>query len=291
MSGTPVPSSLASQDEWVIEPRGEGARAVARDVWRYRRLLRFFAYRSFQKLYARTVLGWSWIFIRPLFPLLVTTLVFGKVLSVSSGSNVPYFLFLVVGTTPWEFFSSNVMWGTRSLELNRGLLSRIYLPRLILPIAMVAPSLLTFVIHLGVIAVAVVYYRWTMGVWYMRPELLGWAVQACVLAWMLSLGIALWTSVPALIARDVRFTLNYVLGFWVFLTPVMYSLSTVPPEHRWAFALNPMTAVVETFKYGVLGIAAVDSQQVLTAWGVALVTLISGLIFFSRAERNAADKT
>jgi len=150
MSGASMQPAL-SRDEWVIEPRGEGARAVARDVWRYRRLLRFFASRSFQKLYARTVLGWSWIFIRPLFPLLVTTLVFGQVLSVTSGSNVPYFLFLVVGVTPWEFFASNLMWGTRSLELNRGMLSRIYLPRLILTIAMVAPALVTFLVGLGVI--------------------------------------------------------------------------------------------------------------------------------------------
>jgi lipopolysaccharide transport system permease protein len=291
MSGMPIESGMVPADEWVIEPRGEGPRAVARDVWRYRRLLRFFAFRSFQKLYARTVLGWSWLLIRPLFPLLVTTLVFGQVLSVSSGSNVPYFLFLVVGITPWEFFASNVMWGTRSLELNRGMLSRIYLPRLILPIAMVAPALLTFAIHLGVIAVAVFYYRATRGVWFFHPESIGWAVQACILAWMLSLGIALWTSVPALVARDVRFTLNYVLGFWIFLTPVMYSLSTVPPDYRWAFALNPMTAVVESFKFGTLGIGQVEVWQLATSWGIAVVTLLSGLMFFSRAERHAADKT
>jgi lipopolysaccharide transport system permease protein len=289
MSGASMQPALA-RDEWVIEPRGEGARAVARDVWRYRRLLRFFAFRSFQKLYARTVLGWSWIFIRPLFPLLVTTLVFGQVLSVTSGSNVPYFLFLVVGVTPWEFFASNLMWGTRSLELNRGMLSRIYLPRLILPIAMVAPALVTFLIHLGVIAVAIFYYRWSTGMWFFQPALVGWAVQGFLLAWLLSLGIALWTSVPALVARDVRFTLGYVLGFWIFLTPIMYSLSSVPADYRWAFALNPMTSVVESFKFGVLGLGAIDSRQLLTSWGIALLTLASGLVFFSRAERNAADK-
>jgi lipopolysaccharide transport system permease protein len=289
MSGASIQPSAAA-DQWVIEPRGEGPRAAARDLWRYRRLLRYFAYRSFQKLYARTVLGWAWIFIRPLFPLFVSTLVFGGVLAVSSG-NIPYFLFLVVGITPWEFFSSNVMWGTRSLELNRGMLSRIYLPRLILPIAMVAPALLTFFIHLGVIGVAIGYYRWTMGVWFFRPELVPWAAQGVLLAWLLSLGIALWTSVPALVARDVRFTLNYVLGFWVFLTPVMFSLDSVPPDYRWAFTLNPMTAVVESFKYGVLGIGGIDARQLLSSWGIAVLTLVSGLIFFSRAERNAADKT
>ena len=96
---------------------------------------------------------------------------------------------------------------------------------------------------------------------------------------------------PALVARDVRFTLNYVLGFWVFLTPVMFSLDSVPPDYRWAFTLNPMTAVVESFKYGVLGIGGIDARQLLSSWGIAVLTLVSGLIFFSRAERNAADKT
>jgi lipopolysaccharide transport system permease protein len=290
MPAVPAETDAVVRDQWVIEPRGEGARAVARDVWRYRRLLRFFAFRSFQKLYARTVLGWSWLFIRPLFPLLVNTLIFGGVLAVSPGGNVPYFLFLVVGITPWELFASGVMWGTRSLELNRGMLSRIYIPRLILPIAMAAPAALNFLIHLGVIAVAVVYYRWSLGTWFFRPETIGWAVQACVLSWTLSLGIALWTSVPALVARDVRFTLNYVLGFWIFLTPVMYPLSSVPADYRWMIALNPMTPVVESFKFGLLGLGGIDDRQLLTAWGIAFVTLISGLIFFSRAERNAADK-
>ncbi|HKE87876.1 MAG TPA: ABC transporter permease [Vicinamibacterales bacterium] len=290
MSEVPMPKTLTG-DEWVIEPRGEGVRAIARDVWQYRRLLRFFALRSFQKLYRRTVLGVAWLFIRPLFPLLVSTLVFGGVLGVAPGGQVPYFLFLAVGTSVWEFFASSLMWGTRSLELNRGMLSRIYIPRLILPIAMVAPALMTFVIHLGVIIVAFVYYRWTRGIWFFHPLQVGWAVQGFALAWLLSLGIALWTSVPALIARDVRFTLNYVLGFWLFLTPVVYSLDSVPAKYRWAFTLNPMTASVESFKIGLINLGSIDSRQLLTAWGVALFTLISGLLFFSRAERNAADKS
>lgn len=276
-------------DGWVIEPRREGARAQLREVWRYRRLMRFFGSRSLQKLYARTVLGWSWLFIRPLFPLLVNTFVFSGVLSVSSG-DVPYFLFLVVGMTPWEFFSGMVMWGTRSLELNRGMLSRIYVPRLILPVAMVAPAMLNFTIHLGVIAVAAGYFRWSTGKMFVEPTTLLWAVQAVVLVWMLALGISLWTSVPALVARDVRFTLNYVLGFWVFLTPVMYPLASVPQKYQWLIALNPMTPAVESFKYGVLRIGVIDSTHLLIAWGVALVMLASGLVFFSNAERSAADK-
>jgi lipopolysaccharide transport system permease protein len=276
---------------WTIEPRREGMRARARDLWRYRRLLRFFATKALEKLYKRTVLGWAWLFIRPLFPLLVKTLIFGGVLAVGSG-GIPYFLFLVVGTAVWELFAGVAQWGTRSLELNRGFLSRIYVPRLILPIAMGTPAFLTFAIHAAVIVVAVAYYRVTAGTLYFNPTGLGWAVQALALAWVMGLGLSLWTSVPALLARDVRFTLNYVLGFWVFLTPVMYPMSSVPADKRWLMSLNPLTAVVESFKFGILGsqAGAIDLVSLATAWTVALATLVFGLSFFGRAERDAADK-
>jgi lipopolysaccharide transport system permease protein len=290
MSPAAESSQATSSAEWTLEPRSQGTGPMLRDVWRYRRLLRFFGSRALQKIYARTVLGWSWIFIRPLFPLIVNTFVFSGVLAVSSG-NVPYFLFLVVGTASWELFTGIVMWGTRSLELNRGLMARIYIPRLILPIAMATPAWLTFVIHIAVVACAMVFYRVTRGTLFMQPSALPWALQACLLVWVLGLGISLWTSVPAIVARDVRFTLNYVLGFWVFLTPVMYPLSSVPEKYRWLIALNPMTPAVESFKYGVLGIGAIDSRHLLIAWGFALVVLGSGLLFFMKAERTAADRS
>ncbi len=274
--------------EWAIEPRREGLLARLRDVWRYRRLLRFFGWKALQKLYARTVLGWSWLFIRPLFPLLVNTIIFSGVLGVGSG-GVPYFLFLVTGVSIWELFATAVTWGTRSLELNRGFMTRIYIPRLILPIAMMTPSYLTFVINLAVLACAIVYYRLTTGVVYLVPAKLGWAVVAMALAWLLALGISLWTSVPALVARDVRFTLGYVLGFWVFLTPVLYPLN-VPDKYAWLMPLNPMAAIVNAFKYGVLGIDVLNLRDLGIAALLATAVFVSGLWFFGRAEADAADK-
>jgi lipopolysaccharide transport system permease protein len=283
----------ASQDEialgrgWVIEPRREGLTARARDVWRYRRLLLFFVKKSFQKLYARTQLGWSWILIRPLFPLLVSTLVFGGVLGVGS-QGIPYFLFVSVGTAVWDLFAHAAMWGTRSLDMNRQFLSRIYIPRLILPIANMAPALLNFSIHLGIVLGAVVYYRVTTGVLYLAPWNLLWAVVGVVLAMVLALGIALWTSVPALVARDVRFTLNYVLGFWVLATPVLYPL---PPDSKyaWLASINPMTAPVNAFKYGILGLDVLSLRDLANCLGITAVLLLSGLWFFNRHEASAAD--
>ena len=273
---------------WVIEPRREGLVARVRDVWRYRRLLRFFAWKAFQKLYARTMLGWSWILIRPLFPLFVSTVVFGRMLGVRS-DGVPYFLFVAVGSATWDLFQQSTVWGTRSLEMNRAFLSRIYIPRLILPMASMTPAILNFTIHLAIVAGALVYYRITMGTWFFTPSGVGWAVGAVAMALSLALGIALWTSVPALVARDVRFTLQYVLSIWLYLTPVLYPLPRTG-EYGWLLALNPMAAVVNMFKHGVLGLDVLHLPDVGIALLVIGAVLGSGLWFFGRAEATAADK-
>ena len=275
-------------DTWVIEPRREALKDRLRDVWRYRRLLRFFAGKSLTKLYRRTVLGAAWIFIRPLFPLAVNTIVFGGVLGVGS-NGVPYFLFINCGSALWDLFSSSVTWGTRSLELNRGFMTRIYLPRLILPVATMTPAFLNFGISLAVLAGAIGYFRVTTGVLYWTPWHMGWALLAVVQTSLLALGIALWTSVPAMQARDVRFTIGYVLGFWLFLTPVLYPLN-IGPRYAWLLALNPMVAPVNAFKYGVLGIGSVSAIQWITSGVTTAITLMSGLWFFGRAEADAADK-
>jgi len=173
--------------------------------------------------------------------------------------------------------------------LNRGFMTRIYLPRLILPVATMTPAFLNFAIHLGVLAIAITYYRVTTGVLYWAPSHLGWALLAVVQATFLALGIALWTSVPALQARDVRFTIGYVLGFWLFLTPVLYPLN-IGPKYAWLLALNPMVAPVNAFKYGVLGIGGVSATEWIISGVMTATTLMSGLWFFGRAEADAADK-
>lgn len=262
--------------------------ARLRDVWRYRRLMRFFMSRTLQKLYANTILGWAWIFIRPLVPLTVNTLIFAGVLNVGS-HGVPYFLFLTVGSTIWEFFASCVLWGTRSLELNRGFMAKVYVPRLIMPVSAMAPAYLYLGINILVLTGAIIYYRVTMGTNFLTVANLGWAVLAFFCTLLLALGISLWTSVLALQARDVRFTLGYVMGFWVFLTPVLYPLN-VPEKWQWAMALNPMAAIVEAFKYGVLGIPVLNVPHMGIAILIMLAVLASGAWFFNRADATAADK-
>lgn len=276
--------------DWVLEPTTGTVSSRVREFWRYRRLLRFFGRKALQKIYARTHLGWVWLFIRPLFPLLVNTLVFGGLLAVGS-EGVPYFLFLVAGSAIWELFAGTLTWGTRSLELNRGLIRQIYLPRFILPVAMMTPALLSFLIYIGVLVCALGWYALRDQQIYLNASRdFLWAPAAIVLAVCFALGLALWTSVPAMAARDVRFTLGYVLGFWIFLTPVLYPLSAVPEKWRGWAALNPMAAIVEAFKFGVLGIGAIYPLHLAVATLLIVATLTGGLIFFVRAEADAADK-
>ena len=284
-------TGVVDSPEWVIVPRRTGWEARLREVWRYRRLTKFFGSRALQKLYRRTKLGRAWLFIRPLFPLAVRTLIFGGLLGVGS-EGVPYFLFLVAGTTPWELFASALMWGTRSLELNRSLIKQIYVPRLILPISQMTPAYLTFFIYMTVLTVAVIAFGIRDGRSYIVFGTgLIWAALAVVLTVIFAMGLAFWTSVPAMTARDVRFTLGFILGFWIFLTPILYPLSTVPEQWRVWVMLNPMAALVETFKWGLLGIGSLDLVSLMVAVVLIAVVNITGLMFFIRVEADAADKT
>jgi len=285
-----MPESVsAAPDAWLIEPRAQGVSARAREVWRYRRMFRFFAARAVEKLYRRTVLGKAWIVLRPIIPLVMRVFVFGSLLNVSGKTSTPYFLFVAVGTAAWDLFASSVMWATRSLELNSGTLTRIYVPRLILPLATMVPGFVYFVVHLAVIVGTLVFYRFQHGVWYLDATWLFVAPVALVLIVLTALAIGLWTSVLGAGARDVRFGLSYVLEFWIYVTPVVYPLTIVPPDVARAMMFNPLSVFVVAFRGAILGGEGPEPW----AWGVALATvgvaLAAGLTFFLRAEAEAVD--
>jgi lipopolysaccharide transport system permease protein len=156
---------------------------------------------------------------------------------------------------------------------------------------MTAPAFVNLSIHLGVAACAAGYFYATVGNPYvvLSPQLL-WAVGGLLLAFTLALAIGLFTSVLATVGRDVRFTLAFVLDFWYFLTPVLYPVSAVPPEYRWALYLNPMAAAVEMFKFGLLGVGHVEPALAASAAAVTLGALAAGLWYFARAESDAVDR-
>lgn len=277
--------------QWVIAAGADqsfGARA--REVWHYRRILAFFSLKSLQSLYSKTHLGVWWIFLRTLMPLLVGSFVFGSVMNIPSG-GVPYLLFFLTAQIPWNCFDGPLVSGSRSLEINRQLLVKLYLPRIILPLAgmtrgAVEPAIVTLVL-LG----SLVYYRINDGIWYVRsePQLLS-GLGSVALVFAFAFSLTLFTSVLQARARDTRFVLRYVVSFWMFFTPVIYPLSTVPPDLRWLMHLNPLTAPVETFKWAVLPGMEHSWGWFLYSVAVTGVTFLGGVWYFARSESATMDK-
>jgi lipopolysaccharide transport system permease protein len=279
----------AALSSWQIEPRQQGLLATTREVWAHRRFMSFLAMRALRKMYARTALGWLWLFITPLWPVLMRAVVFGGLIGMTGG-GVPYFLFLLVGSVVWDFFSSGLMWGTRGLELHRGVLEHVYVPRVIMPLATMAPALLDLALITGVLVAAIVYYLILHGRVYLRggPETL-LAVAALLLTAVLAFGIGLFTAVWGEKARDARFTMSQILLVWFLLTPILYPMSSVPPAYRSWMLLNPMAAFVETFKWSLLGVGTFDARALGIAAAIALSVVLMGLLFFSRIEVRRAD--
>jgi len=284
-------SPSSDPQAWVIaagENPGFGARA--REVWQYRRILGFFSAKAVQALYAKTYLGVWWIFIRTLIPLAVGSFVFGSVMKIPS-SGVPYFLFFLIGQVPWNCFDGPLIRGSRGIEVNRDLLTKLYVPRLILPMGQMSAGMVEPAVILIVLLGALVYYRVYDGVWYVQLHVrLLACVASVILVLCFAFSLSLWTSVWQARARDVRFAVRYVLSFWLIFTPVIYPLSMVPPHLRWLMHLNPMTAPIETFRWGMLpGLEHSWGWFGYTA-GVTLLTFLTGVWHFGRTESATMDK-
>jgi lipopolysaccharide transport system permease protein len=276
-------------EKWVIEPARLGFVARVEELWRYRRILWFFAVRRVTERYEGTTLGIFWLFARPLAPIAISTVIFGRMLNVPS-DGVPYFLFFLAGMSCWRIFERSMLWVTRSLEQNRGLLKKVYFPRLLAPISSVAPALTEFLILLALLLGACVVFWIKDGILYLRlgPAMLA-AAAAVALTVFFSIALGLWTSVLQVRHKDVRFTIRYFMQFWLFLTPVIYPMSQVPAEYRWLISLNPMASFVELYKWGMLGIGEFPARALPGSLGVTAVVFVLGLMYFSRSEAASVD--
>ena len=273
--------------QWESTPRYPGAFATIGEVWRYRKLLGFIGDRALRKMYRRTVLGWLWLFINPLFPIALRAVVFGGLLGVGS-NGIPYFLFLLAGTVVWEVFAASLMWGTRSLEMHGDLSDQIYHPRALLPFGNMTPALLNVALKIGVLVLAVLFYSVRDNRGYVRLDVgLLWSLAALLLSLLFALSLSFFTSIWGESARDMRFALNQLLSIWYLLTPVLYPLSQVPEAHRGWMLLNPVAIIVETFKWGLFGVGEFYPEALgFTALGILLLFTI-GLNYFVRSEARA----
>jgi lipopolysaccharide transport system permease protein len=292
MSSVPdgSPSLNATADLWMIEPRRDGALEKVRELWRYRYLWWYFAADALKAMYRRTKLGWIWLVIRVTAPVGVSALLFGGLLGVAS-NGPPYFLFFACGMTTWILFERSLLVVTRSLERNRKLITKVYFPRLILPLSSVAPGLLYLGILLIVIVLTVIYHRRVEGIWYItiRPELLA-SVGAIVLTLVFTVSVGLWTSVLQARYPDVRQGIRYFMPFWMYFTPIIYPLTIIPEQWRWLIGLNPMASIVEIFKWGTLGYGQLHPTSMTISFVMIALTMVSGVWFFNREEATSIDK-
>jgi homopolymeric O-antigen transport system permease protein len=260
------------------------------DLWRSRGLVRDFGKVFVQKRYRRTFLGWLWIPLRPASDVAGRVFLFGGLLGVSSGDR-PYFMFFVVGSLAWQFFSRGVVWATRALDLHNGFLSRIAVPRATAVVAALVLAAIESSVYIGFLIIGAVYFKLTEGSFYVSVnEATSMAVVGMLLLALYVIAIGFWTSPLAARARDVRFVLVYVLGLVYMCTPVIYPISSIPESFRPIAELNPITAPVELVKWGLLGTAPPSSTSLTISLVVLVVVITGGLVSFSRAEARAAQE-
>ncbi|MCW5880418.1 MAG: ABC transporter permease [Anaerolineae bacterium] len=280
------PTEPAHRAVTVIEPsRGLVALRLG-EVWEYRELLYFLAWRDVKVRYKQTALGILWIILQPVVSIVIFSLLFGGLLKVPSG-DVPYPLFALAALIPWNYFTGSLTRASQSLVQSANLITKVYFPRLIIPVSGVIGGLVDFAVSMLVLAALLVYYRVPLTpTVLMLPFFL-------LLAMLTALGFGLWLSALNVRYRDVGYLVPFLLQMWMYVTPVVYSASLVPEQYRFILALNPMTAVVEGFRWSLLGSAMSVSQATPVVFVISLVMLAavvgSGLVFFRRTERTFAD--
>jgi len=275
---------------WVIEPRQHSTFARVRELWSYRYLWWYFASATVTSLYRGSALGWIWLLLRVTAPIGLNALLFGDMLDQKQKvDNFPYFLFFLCGTVTWTIFERSLIYVTRSVERNKRLVTRVYFPRLILPVAAVAPGLVYLAVLIVVLAITDVLFHQRTGNWYvaLSPRLLV-AAGAAFLSLFFAVAVGLWTSVLQTRYRDVRMALRYITPIWFLLTPVVYPLSA--SKYAWLVAINPMTSIVEAFKWGTLGDGVFSPVGTTISLSLVVLTMLTGLWFFNREESASVDK-
>lgn len=264
-----------------IEPPRSWLTINVKELWQYRELLFFLVWRDIKIRYKQTVLGFTWAILQPFMQMVVFSLFFGRLGNIPS-EGLPYPIFNYTALLPWQFFESSISISTTSLVSNSNMITKVYFPRIFVPISSLFSGLVDFVIAFSVLIVMMIYYQIppTLGVLLLPLFLL--------LAFITSMGVSLLLSAMNVKYRDVRYIVPFLMRFWFFATPTVYPSSLLDEPWQTLFGLNPMVGVVEGFRWALLGTEPPQAMIFLSVV-VAVVLLISGLIYFNRVEKTFAD--
>lgn len=253
-----------------------------RELWEYRELLYFLAWRDIRVRYKQTTLGITWALIQPLFTMVVFTVVFNRFGHMSS-DGYPYPVFTFAALLPWQLFAFALGESSSSVVANQRLITKVFFPRLILPLAGICVGVADFLIALGLLGAMMIYYGIVPTVALLTLPI--WVVLAVTTA----LAVGLWLAALNVRYRDIRYTVPFLTQLWLFATPVAYSSSVVPEKWRLLYSMNPMLAVVEGFRWALLGKTNSPNGMVFVSAAVVVLLLVGGLFFFRRTERTFAD--
>ena len=281
----PAASSLNSgaNRTLIIEP-GRAAKHYWLDLWQYRELFAILAWRDISVQYKQTIIGAAWAVIRPALTMAIFTVIFGRVANLPTEGSVPYPLLVMGGMLPWFLISTILTNGSGSLTQNSNLISKVYFPRLIVPVASSMVALVDFVLSLGLLFVMMVWFRfWPDWHLLLLPVFV-------VMALLAALGPALIMAALNVSYRDFRFIIPFAVQFGLYLSPVGFSSAVVPEQWRLLYALNPVVGVIDGFRWSLLGGEThLDPRSVLISAGVIALFLWLGIKVFRRTERSFAD--
>lgn len=278
-----LPAVPAQKDVVVIQPVKGLVALNLKDIWKYRELVYFLTWRDLKVRYKQSVLGVLWAILQPFLNMVILTIFFGNLAKIPS-DGLPYPIFSYTATVPWAFFAAALGVSARSMLTSGHMVSKIYFPRMIVPLSSVLANVVDFLIAFVILIAMLFYYRVT-------PTInIVWLPFFLLLAMITALGVGLWLSALVVMYRDFNYILGILPTFLMYLSPVVYSSSLIPEKWRLIYSLNPMTGVIEGFRWALLGTQGVVTPLMLGISAVISILLfVTGMFYFRRMERVFAD--
>ena len=281
--------TTTENDSWdlIITPRKKWWDLQLRDVWHYRDLIILFVRRDFVSRYKQTILGPLWFIIQPLFTSLIYTVIFGQIAKLPT-DGLPQMLFYMSGTVMWHYFSGCLNGTSTTFTSNAGIFGKVYFPRLVTPISIVISNLISFAIQL-------VFFLGFFLYFYLRGSVVfftAWALTLPLLILLMAgLGLGFGIIISSLTTkyRDLSYLVGFGVGLWMYATPVIYPVSTIPERWRWIADINPISPIIETFRAGFLGAGAASWMGLVYSFVFMLVVLLIGVVIFNRVEKTFID--
>jgi lipopolysaccharide transport system permease protein len=255
-----------------------------KELWRYRELVFFLTWRDIKVRYKQAVLGVAWAILQPLLTMVIFSVIFGNLLKINTSSeNIPYPLFSLTALLPWQLFASALQRSSISLVGNANLITKVYFPRLAIPLASVFAALVDFFVSFIVLIGVMIYYGFWPG-WNTF-----WLIPIVLLTILTALSVGLWLSALNVQYRDVQHMVPFIIQAWMYASPIVYPIETIPSGiWRWLYGLNPMVGVIQGFRWVLIGGERPDATMLISI-GAVIILLISGLYYFRRMEKTFAD--